>query len=138
MPRDYAALTRGPAGILVPRWMLTTGIFLLASLLAYIAFAPPSWTIQRLESPDGSRTAVLSRTQFGRPHFVIKVKDRIAWRTVFISDAITNSYREDPGERLLWSSNSATLFFRQQNQIIWHRNFSGKDGGGMRAVEKGE
>jgi hypothetical protein len=123
MPRDFAALSGGPAGILVPRWMLATGIFLFASLLAFVAFSPPSWTIQRLESPDGSRTAVLSRTQFSKPCFVIKVKDGIAWRTLLVSPPITNSFREDLGERLLWSSNSTTLFFRMQDRFVWKHDF---------------
>ena len=123
MPRDYAALTRSPGGVLVPRWMFASGVVFIGALLAYLAFAPPSWTIQRLESPDGSRTAVLSRVQFGRQHFAIKVKDGLVWRTVFVSPPITNGFREDLGERLSWSSNSATLFFRVQNRVAWQRDF---------------
>lgn len=127
MPRDYAAMARDPArtprGIFVPRWMLLAALILAASLLAWIAFAPPNWTIQRLESPDGTRTAVLSRTQLGRQHFAIKVKEGLAWRTIFISPPITNSFREDLGERILWSTNSATLFFRLRDQVIWKRDF---------------
>ncbi len=120
MGRDPA---QAPRGIFVPRWVLVASLIFLASLFSYIAFAPPSWTIQRLESPDGARTAVLSRTQFGRQHFAIKVKDGLAWRTVFVSPPITNSFREDLGERLSWSSNSATLFFNVRGRTVWQREF---------------
>lgn len=123
MARNYAALTGGPRGVFVPRWLLATALFLAGSLLAWMAFSPPSWTIQRLESPDGARTAVLSRTQFGRPHFVVRVKDGPAWRTVFVSPPLTNGFRVDLGERLAWSTNSATLFFRMDGRVVWKHDF---------------
>ena len=123
MSRDFASMVRGPRGFFVPRWALTCAVLFLVSLLGYVAFAPPSWTVQRLESPDGARTAVLSRTQFGRQHFVVKLKDSLAWRTVFVSPPITNSFREDLRERLFWSTNSSTLFFRMQDRVIWRRDF---------------
>lgn len=123
MSRNYAALSRGPSGIFVPRWLLIAAAGVLLSILAWSSFAPPTWTIQRLESPDGNRTAVLSRAQIGRQHFVIRVKDGLAWRTLMVSPPITNSFREDLGERLSWSSNSATLFFRMRNEVVWKHDF---------------
>jgi hypothetical protein len=116
-------MNRGSRGIFISRWMLAACAMLVASVLAYLAFAPATWTIQRLESPDGRRTAVLSRTQFTSPCFVIKVKDGIAWRTVFVSPPITNSFREDISERLAWSSNSSSLFFRLQDRVVWRHDF---------------
>lgn len=123
MSRDYAALSRGARGVFVPRWMLWTAGFALLAVLYFAAFSPPRWTIQRLESPDGKRTAVLFRTQDGSPHFAIKVREAALWRTVYTSPPITNSFREDLGERLAWSSNSATLLFRLHGSVVWQQAF---------------
>lgn len=119
MARDYAALGRGPRGIFVPRWMLMSAAFVVMAVVFFAAFAPSRWTIQRLESPDGSRTAVLFRVDDGSPHFAIKLRESALWRTVYTSPALTNSFRVDLGERLAWSSNSATLFFRLQDRVVW-------------------
>lgn len=126
--RDYMAMTNPPPrgnarGVFIPRWLLLAGFFTFASLLAYLAFAPPVWTIQRLESPDGKRTAVLSRTRFTKPAFVIKVKEGSTWRTVHISQPLPDDFRTDLGERMFWSTNSAALFFRLNDRVVWQKEF---------------
>ena len=121
--RDYAALTRSPENRRIPRWLLKATILLLASILLYNAFAPPTWTIQRLESPDGTRTAVLSRTQYTRPHLAIKVKDHLTWHTLYLSPPLTNSPREDLHERLTWTNNSRTLILLINQQPAWQHTF---------------
>lgn len=126
--RDYASMTNPPPsngarGVLIPRWLLTIVLFLVLSLLGWIAFAPPVWTIQRLDSPDGARTAVLSRTRFTKPAFVIKVKEGSMWRTLHISQPLPDDFRTDLGERIFWSSNSATLYFRMNDRVVWQKEF---------------
>lgn len=125
--RDYASMLAAPPhgvrGVFVPRRLLLAALFAAASFAGYMAFAPSKWTIQRLEAPDGSRTAVLSRTQLGRPHFVIKVREGLVWRTLYLSPPITNGFREDLGERLSWTTNPVTLHFRLQGREVWRRPF---------------
>lgn len=123
MARDYAALGRSPRGVFVPRWMLTTAGFAVLAAVYFAAFSPSRWTIQRLESPDGHRTAVLFRVDDGSPHFAIKVRETALWRTIYTSPPVTNSFREDLGERLAWSSNSSTLFFRLRGHAVWQHDF---------------
>jgi hypothetical protein len=111
-------------GLRVPRW-LAAGLAGAALLwIALRILTPPAWVIQRLDSPDGSRTALLLRTQHTRQHFTVRVRDRGAWYTLMTSPPLTNDFRVDLGERVSWSTNSERLFFRCGGETIWGYDFA--------------
>lgn len=127
MPRDYQKLTRGE-GVLVPRWVL---VGLAAIGLVFVALrilVPPSWVVQRLDSPDGRRSAQLLRTQYLRQSLVVRLREGGLWQTAFYSAPVTNDYRVDLGERLVWSRDSARVSLRVGGQFVWGHDFAaGRD-----------
>lgn len=127
MPRDYRKLLRSE-GVVVPRWVI---VLLVGGGLVWVALrilVPPSWIVQRLDSPDGKRSAKLLRTQYVRQSLVVHVRDGMLWHTAFYSDSITNDYRQDLGERLVWSKDASTLCLRAGGRLIWGYDFArGKD-----------
>ncbi len=122
MARDYAKLLRGE-GIFVPRWAL----FLLVSLgvlgAALRILAPPGVELQRLDSPDGRRSAQLLRTQYLKNHFTVRVRSGGLWQTVYYSAPLTNDYRVDLGERLAWGADSKRVCLRLQSRWTWGYDF---------------
>ena len=123
MPRDYRKFLRDER-IPVPRWLvmiLVWGGFLWIVLRILVA---PSWMIQQLDSPDGKRSSRLLRTQYLRENFVVRVKDGALWRTAYLSPTITNDYRVDLGERLVWSPDSSRVFLRLNGRLVWGYDFS--------------
>jgi hypothetical protein len=45
------------------------------------------------------------------------------WRTAYLSPTITNDFRVDLGERLLWSPDSGRVVFRLNEKPIWGYDF---------------
>lgn len=123
MSRDFQRLTRGP-GVFVPRWAIGGVVALALLLVGLRLLVPPSRVVQRLDSPDGRRIALLERTRHTREHFTVRVKDGAAWYTLLTSPPLTNDFRVDLQERLSWSTNSERLYFRWQGQTIWGYDFS--------------
>jgi len=87
-------------------------------------FFPPSWIIQRLDSPDGKRAAELFRTQYLQQNFAVHVRAGMLWHTAYCSPPLTNDDRVDLGERLLWSKDSNRLYFRMQGRTVWGHDFT--------------
>ena len=117
--RDYRKLGRREEGVWVPRWLVTLVVGAVLVWVALRIFVPPSWIVQRLDSPDGSRSAELLRTRYLRESFVVQVKDGALWHTAFYSEPLTNDYRVDLGERLAWSPDSTRLYLRFGGRVVW-------------------
>lgn len=122
MTRDYRQMLRGD-GVFVPRWLVTLLLVGAVLLIALRIFVPPSWPLQRLDSPDGARSALLLRTRYLRENFVVRVKDGSLWRTVFYSEPLSDDFRRDLGERLSWSPDSTRLYFRMGGRTVWGYDF---------------
>ena len=117
-----------PLTLVVPRWVAyAAGLLVLAYLGARI-MRDPVWTVQRLASPDGQRTAVLQRTTYVKDHFRVRVKDGRLWFTPYYSPPFTNDFRVDLGERLRWSEDSNQLYFRLRGQEVWVYDFREEQG----------
>ena len=110
-------------GVWVPRWVLQVAGALALAFIAQRILHEPVWTVQRLESPDGRRTAVLQRTTYVKDHFRIRVKDGRLWFVPYYSAPFTNDFRVDQGERLRWSEDSEQLYFRLGGQEVWTYDF---------------
>ena len=108
MARNYKKFMRGE-GVFVPRWVVTLLIIGLLTWFGLKILIPPTWIIQRLDSPDGLHKARLLRSRYLRENFVVEVKDRLFWRTVFYSPPITNDYRVDLNERLVWTEDARSV-----------------------------
>jgi len=124
MNRDYQKLTRA-AGIWVPRWLVYAVVVILFLLVGLRILIPPAWTVQRLDSPDGERSAKLLRTKYLSESFVVHVRDGMLWRTAYYSPPITNDYRVDLGERLSWSEDSGRIYLQIEGTRVWGYDFDG-------------
>jgi hypothetical protein len=118
MPRDYKALLRGE-GVFVPRWILVTAAALGLLWVAVSILTPPTWVVQRLDSPDGERSARLLRTHYSRHHFVVQLKDGLFWQTAHYSRAYAYDYSRDLHERLFWSEDSDRVFLTVDGRVVW-------------------
>jgi hypothetical protein len=111
-------------GVWVPRWIVGLVGVVVVMYVALRILVPPSWMIQRLDSPDGSRTARLLRTRYvSRENLVVQARDRWGLRTLFYSPALTNDFRVDLGERLSWSEDSRRLFLKLEGRPAWGYDF---------------
>jgi hypothetical protein len=127
MARDYRQLLRGD-GVWVPRWVVRLAIAAVVVWAALKILVPPSWVVQRLDSPDGKRSAQLLRIRYLRENFVVHVKDGLLWHTAFYSPPITNDDRVDLGERLAWSPDSTRVYLRIRGRPVWGEDFlQGRD-----------
>lgn len=123
MARNYRELTRG-AGLWVPRWVVLAACAAGLLWLGFTFLVPPSWMLQRLDSPDGTRSARLLRSLYLKPHLAVQIRESVPWTTVYYSPPIPADFRADLGERLAWTPDSTTLFLRLTNRVIWARDFS--------------
>jgi len=107
----------------------------LVALLWFAAriFAPPMWTVQRLDAPDGERSARLMRSVYIRHHFVVQLREGLLWQTAHYSQPITNDFRIDLGERLRWSEDSKRVWLMMEGAPVW-----GYDFGRQRKLEADE
>ena len=124
MPPPWPHNSPRPAGILVPRWVAYVAAGLVMAFLAHRILRDPTWTVQRLASPDGRRTALLQRTTYVKDHFRVRVKDGRLWFTPYYSPPFTNDFRVDLGERLRWSEDGQHLFLRVRGREIWTYDFT--------------
>lgn len=124
MPAYHQLTPRRPAFIQVPRWLAYAIGLLVLGFLATRLLRDPVWTVQRLESPDGRRTAVLQRTTYVKDHFRVRVKDGRLWFIPYYSPPFTNDYRVDLGERLRWSEDSNQLYLRLRGRDVWSYDFT--------------
>jgi hypothetical protein len=144
MPRDCQKFLRGER-VMVPRWLFLAVIWggvLWIGLKIFVPpswviqqldsplwigmkiFVPPSWVIQQLDSPDGNRSARLLRSQYLRQNFVVRLKEGTLWHTAYYSNSITNDFRVDLGERMVWSPDSSRVFFRLDGKLVWGYDFT--------------
>lgn len=123
MVRDYQKLLRSE-GVLVPRWVVLVAVSLVLLWVGLKILVPPRWIVQRLDSPDGQRSAMLMRSQYLKQNFEVHVKDGGLWHTAYYSDPVPSDNRLDLGERLAWSDDSSRLYFRLQGRFIWGYDFS--------------
>jgi len=122
MSRNYQQLVRR-RGVLIPRWALIALGLLALVFLGFRIFLPPATTVQRLDSPDGERSARLTRTSYTKDHFVVYGKDGWRWKTLYYGPPITNDFTVDLGERVWWSPDSRYLAMRLQTNWIWGYDF---------------
>ena len=113
-----------PRGGWVPAWALRVAAFVALAFIAHRMLREPTWTVQRLESPDGRRTALLQRTTYVKDHFRVRVKDGRLWFTPYYSAPFTNDYRVDLGERMRWSEDGNHLFLRVRGREVWTYDFT--------------
>jgi hypothetical protein len=134
MAREYGNLMRGE-GVFVPRWVLVSLAFLAMLWLAARIFMPPMWVVQRLDAPDGARSARLMRSVHTRHHFVVQLKDGLRWQTAYYSAPLDEDFRIDLGERLRWSEDGQRVYFTLQAEPVWAYDF--ERGRPMTAAEWG-
>jgi hypothetical protein len=120
-PRNLAG------GLWVPRWL---ALLLASAALLYLGLrilVPPAWNVQRLDSPDGRRSARLLRTRYAaHESLVVKAKEGWTWRTLFYSAPLPIDYRVDIGERLFWSEDSRRLFLKLEGHPVWGYDFGAR------------
>ena len=122
-PRNYQKFLNRDR-VMIPRWLFLTGVWGAILWIALKILVPPSWVIQQLDSPDGTRSARLLRTRYLHENFVVRVKAGASWRTAYLSPTITNDFRMDLGERLSWSPDSGRVYFRLNGKPVWGYDFS--------------
>lgn len=110
-------------GVYIPRWLMWVGVFVLLAWFGLRILIPPSWIVQRLDAPVGDRSAQLMRNRYLRENFSVHVKEGWFWQILFYSDPITNDYRVDLGERLIWSENGERLYLEVGARLIWGYDF---------------
>lgn len=133
MVRQYGN-ERGGSGIWVPRWVVLVAVFLFLLWFGLRIFVPPMWTIQRLDAPDGARSARLLRSVHTRHHFVVQLKDGMRWQTAYYSEPIPDDYRVDLEERLRWSDDGQVVWFRLRGEPVWAYDF--ERGRALRPAER--
>lgn len=112
-------------GVWVPRWIVALVGVVVVMYVALHILVPPAWMIQRLDSPDGTRSARLLRTRYAaKESLVVKARDGWGLRTLFYSPPLTNDFRVDLGERLYWSEDSRRLFLRLEGRSAWGYDFN--------------
>lgn len=122
MARDYQDRTRRH-GVFVPRWLITGILFAPLVLITLRILRPPNWTVQRLDSPDGRYAAMLVRHRYLQDAFSVRVKEGWAWRTCFYSEPVSDDYRVDLQERLVWTEDSRRLLFLLEGVPVWAYDF---------------
>ena len=115
MARDYRAITGQNRGVYVPR---AVGYFVGFILLWMKILKEPTWLVHRLDSPDGSKTAVLKRVQYLQHYYKVQAREGKLWHTVFATGSITNTYQVDLRERIMWSDDSEKLYFTLQGKMV--------------------
>lgn len=126
MARDYQRLLHGPRsrGVTIPRWIAVLVPVLFVVLVGFRILVPPSFIVQRIDAPDGGRSARLERSRYADDHFIVYVRDQgWRWRTRYYSAALPEDFRIDLGERLAWSPDGSQLAFRMQGACIWGYDF---------------
>ncbi|MBU0676827.1 MAG: hypothetical protein KJ626_01815 [Verrucomicrobia bacterium] len=111
-------------GVFVPRWVVVVLVTAAILWFGFKIYLPPSVRVQRLDSPDGEKTAELLRRQHTRDHFVVMVREGFLLQTMYYSPAITNDYTVDLQERLEWTQDSEKLLFRMQGRYLWGYDFT--------------
>ena len=125
MSRDYRKLTASPrATVPVPRWLVLALAALALLLVSLRILQAPVHTLQRLDSPDGRRVALLQRTSYVRDHLRVRVRDGGWWFVPYYSPPFTNNFRVDLGERLAWSEEGRRLDLRIGGRIVWSYDFT--------------
>ncbi len=109
--------------ILVPRWIIVLLAFLAVTWVGYRMMSGPTWLVQRLDAPDGERSARLLRMEYIRHHFRIQAREGLFWQTLFVSEPFEADYRVDLEERLRWSDDSNRLYLHIQDEPVWVYDF---------------
>jgi hypothetical protein len=122
MARNYRSLFRGD-GVWVPRWVMVLCVLGLLLWFAARIFVPPMWTVQRLDAPDGSRSARLMRSVYIRHHFVVQVREGFFWQTAHYTQPIPADFRVDLEERLRWSPDSERVWLMMEGRPVWGYDF---------------
>jgi hypothetical protein len=125
MSRDYRKLTASPrVTVPVPRWLVLALAALALLLVSLRILQAPVHTLQRLDSPDGRRVALLQRTSYVRDHLRVRVRDGGWWFVPYYSPPFTNNFRVDLGERLAWSEEGRRLDLRIGGCMVWSYDFT--------------
>lgn len=122
MTRDYRSMIR-PGGVWIPRWALYLGIALFALWFGARIFIPPTWLVQQLDAPDGTRSARLYRRVYLEHHFIVKIQEGWYWQTAYYSPPLPRDFRIDLNERLRWSADSRRLWLRVEDERVWGYDF---------------
>ena len=118
MARDYRAITGQNRGVYIPRAVVYFFGFVLLCFIGMKILKEPTWLVQRLDSPDGSKTAVLKRVQYLQHYYKVQAREGKLWHTVFTTGAVTNAYQVDLRERIMWSDDSSRLYFTLQGKMV--------------------
>lgn len=121
MARDYSKYFRD--GVYLPRWAVLLLVLLGLAFVGLKILTPPRWIVQRLDSPDGTMPARLMREQYLRHSFSVQVKPGRLWQTIYYTTPISNDYRIDLNERLVWSPDSRRLYLEVKGQAVWAYDF---------------
>lgn len=125
MSRDYRKLTALPrATVAVPRWLVVAVVALALAFLGLRILQSPVHTLQRLDSPDGRRIALLQRTAYIRDHLRVRVKDEGLWFVAYYSPPFTNNFRVDLGERVAWNADGTRLDLHIGGRTVWSYDFT--------------
>ena len=97
---------------------LIEDLFILLCIIGMKILKEPTWLVQRLDSPDGSKTAVLKRVQYLRHYYKVQAREGKLWHTVYATGSVTNTYQVDLRERIMWSEDSTKLYFTLQGKMV--------------------
>lgn len=122
MARDYRQMIGG-AGVWVPRWLVIVLVLGAAFWFGTRILLPPSWLVQQLDAPDGSRSARLYRSVYMQHHFRVKIRDGWFWKTAHFSPPLPDDLRVDLGERLRWSEDSRQVWLLVEGGPVWGFHF---------------
>jgi hypothetical protein len=111
-------------GVYVPRWAVAGGGLILLLLLGFRILTPPSWRVQRLDSPDGAIQAKLMLTAYANHHYEVMAKDGIFWQRLYTSPTVTNDYRTDLRERIFWDDAGRRLGFELRGESLYGYDFA--------------
>ncbi len=109
------------------------GTLAFAAFVVYVAFkilTPPSEDLERITSPDGTKTARLRQYFYynNQPSYKVYYRqtEKTAWLGLYHLPAYTNLPPESAEPSLEWSDDSRRLDFMMNGTSIWHHAFTEK------------
>lgn len=113
--------------MLTVRHLGTLAFVIFMLFVAYRILTPRRDELQRLESPDGSRSARLSRHYLydKQPSYRIHYREteKRLWQPLYYLPAYTNVPPEAAKPLIAWTADSTRLDFLMNGTSIWHHVF---------------
>jgi len=102
------------------------GLTLFIAFVAFRILTPANYELARIASPDGEKTARLSKFYYtSQPSYKVcyrKTGQRL-WHNLFYLPAYTNVPHQTATEIMEWSPDSMHLYFLIDGDLIWEHSF---------------